>query len=332
MTQPPLAIVIVTYESSEVIDECLTAAENTGAEIVVIDNSSQDSTQSIVARHAAVCSQIRLIINPENRGFAAAVNQGVRATTASFVLLLNPDTILETGVDILMRQCGRPGIGAVGGKLLSFDGVPQRGFNVRRFPTPLALIFENMLVNRLWPGNPVNWRFRCFDVDLNQAAEVDQPAGAFVMFRREVWQQLGGLDEGFFPLWFEDVDFCKRMRDTGLRILYEPSAIARHKGAHSIGAIGFGTKTEYWYRSLLRYSIKHFNPDGRVAVSLSVIVGASARLLWRGANNQSRDLYRVYRNVVSLAVQSIRKRNVGFGEVLFLAPVMRKNSVSNDAK
>lgn len=339
MTQPELAIVIVTYQSADVIDACLAAAEPTGAEIVVIDNASTDGTQSRVAKRAAANSRIRLIANPENRGFAAAVNQGVHASTAPFVLMLNPDAILCGRVDSMIQACSEPGAGAVGGKLIDAGGVPQRGFNVRRFPTPEALIFENLFINRLWPGNPVNWRFRCFDIDLNRAAEIDQPAGAFMMFPRHVWGQMQGLDEGFFPLWFEDVDFCKRIRSAGLRVLYTPDSIARHRGGHSLNSIGLGTKTEYWYVSLLRYSIKHFSLGGRVLTCLSVIGGLAPRLFVGAAHpsspppgNRFRDLSRVYGRVVSLAFGSIWKSKVEFGEVLFLSPAMRKNSVSNDAK
>ncbi len=329
----------MTYQSADVIEACIAAAETTGAEIVIIDNASTDGTPSLAASRAAGSTQIRLIANPENRGFAAAVNQGVRASTAPFVLLLNPDAVLCSPVDSLIRACSKPGIGAVGGKLIDARGVPQKGFNVRRFPTPAALIFENLFLNRLWPGNPVNWRFRCFDIDLNRAAEIDQPAGAFMMFPRHVWGQMQGFDEGFFPLWFEDVDFCKRIRNAGLRILYQPDAVARHKGGHSLSSIPLGTKTEYWYVSLLRYSIKHFTLGGKILTCLSVIAGSAPRLFLGAADpasptpgNRFRDLYRVYSRVVSLAFRSIWKSKVEFGEVLFLSPSMRKNSVSNDAK
>jgi N-acetylglucosaminyl-diphospho-decaprenol L-rhamnosyltransferase len=332
MTRPELAIVIVTYQSADVIEECLAAAESTGAEIVVIDNASADGTQALVANRAVGSTQIRLIANPENRGFAAAVNQGVRATTAPFVLLLNPDAVLQGPVDSLIRACREPGVGAVGGKLIDAYGVPQIGFNVRRFPTPAAFISENMFINRLWPGNPVNWRFRCFDIDLNRADEIDQPAGAFMMFPRRVWGQMQGFDEGFFPLWFEDVDFCKRIRNAGMRILYQPDSVARHKGGHSLSSIGLGTKTEYWYVGLLRYSIKHFTLGGKILTCLSVIAGSAPRLLAGAPGNPFRDLYRVYIRVARLAFRSVWKSKVELGEVLFLSPAMRKNSVSNDAK
>ena len=72
-------------------------------------------------------------------------------------------------------------------------------------------------MNRLWPGNPINWHYRCFS-DFAVPSEVEQPAGAFLMIRRDIWEQLQGFDEQFRPLWFEDVDYCWRAKETGYRM------------------------------------------------------------------------------------------------------------------
>ena len=75
-------------------------------------------------------------------------------------------------------------------------------------------------LNRIWPGNPVNRRYRT--ASPNRLVDVEQPAGAFLMVRRSAWSALGGFDENFFPIWFEDVDFCKRLHDAGLKIVFLP--------------------------------------------------------------------------------------------------------------
>ena len=72
------------------------------------------------------------------------------------------------------------------------------------------------MLNRFWPGNPVNRRYRCLDWDSSSRSMVEQPAEHFFMVRRAVWQELGGFDEGFFPLWFEDVDFCRQNSRSGV--------------------------------------------------------------------------------------------------------------------
>ena len=106
-------------------------------------------------------ADIRLIANPANVGFAAAVNQGVRATTAPLVLLLNPDAVLVRGLDALEADLLDPETGAVGGLLIDSAGVPQAGFMARNLPTSTALIFEVLGINSFFPRNPVNWHYRC---------------------------------------------------------------------------------------------------------------------------------------------------------------------------
>src|SRR5215471_6802191 len=93
-------IVIVTFNSGDEIGPCLDAAIATGAEVIVVDNASNDETVAQIRR-----KEVTLIANPENRGFAAAVNQGIRAIRADFVLLLNPDTVLKTGIEPLVEAC-----------------------------------------------------------------------------------------------------------------------------------------------------------------------------------------------------------------------------------
>ena len=296
MTHAAIGIVVVTYNSESHIGACLEAAAEAGAEVVVVDNASQDGTREEVIRRG-----VRLIANAENRGFAAAVNQGIRAMTTPFVLLLNPDAVIQEGVDELRRCCERPGIGGAGGKLVDGGGKPQVGFMVRRFPSPGALVFEALLLNRLWPRNPVNWHYRCFGLDYAGEMEVEQPAGAFLMLRRDLWEKLGGFDEGFCPAWFEDVDFCLRARTAGYHMWYTPKAVAKHTGGHSLPRVAVEIRTLYWYCSFLRYAAKHFRPwEGRV-VSLAVLIGSWLRMVAGIAGSLSLKPIAVYGRVMRLA-------------------------------
>ena len=262
-------IVIVTHNSEVEIGPCLDAALATGAEVVVVDNASTDGTLAAIRGFGAA-----VIANPENRGFAAAVNQGVRAIRANYILLLNPDAVLRTGIETLCDVCAAPETGAAGGKLI---GSPT-GFNIRRLPTPASLAFEVLLINRLCPRNPVNWHYRCYDVPLDECVRVEQPAGAFLMFRRDVWERLGGFDERFYPVWFEDVDFCKRLQDYGYSVYYDPRAVALHEGGHSIRKILLEKRELYWYGSLLKYCFKHFHGGYTRLLCLAVIVGTLLRM------------------------------------------------------
>jgi len=238
---------------------------------IIIDNGSRDRTVEEVRTRAGV----RVIANPENRGFAAAVNQGVRASTADYLLMLNPDTHILTALGELESASHRYGLAS--GKLLDKTGSAQQGFTIRRFPTPLTLWFELCGLNRLWPGNPVNRRYRYLDRDLDQQGPVEQPAGAFLMFRRDVWQGLGGLDEAFYPVWFEDVDFCRRAIQAGYGIEYIPQVAAEHFGGHSVVNIPQGCRALYWCASLLRYASKHYGSSGYRSLCLAVVLTSVPR-------------------------------------------------------
>lgn len=270
-----VSIVVVTHQSGDFIGACLDSiVQIPDAEIVVVDNVSSDSTCVRVSERG-----VSLIANPDNRGFAAAVNQGVRATSAPLILLLNPDARLETGLGPLLQSFDDEKIGGAGGLLVGQDGGPQTGFMARNLPTPVALIFEVLGINHFFPKNPVNWHYRCLGYDPMAAACIDQPAGAFFAFRRSAWEKLGGFDERFRPVWFEDVDFCARLRSGGYSVRYEPGARASHQGGHSVGKIAQDIRETYWYGSLLEYAAKHYHPIGFVAVCFSVIVGSAARAL-----------------------------------------------------
>lgn len=291
-----IAIVIVTYNSGSEIGSCLDAALATGAAVIVVDNASSDDT---IAR--ATRPGVRLIANSRNKGFAAAANQGFAATDRAFVLLLNPDAILTGSIEPLRQACEQPGIAAAGGFLIGPDGRPQSGFMVRKLPTPAVLILEALLLNRVWPGNPVNRRYREIGSDPSVGREVEQPAGALLMVRRSVWRELGGFDEGFFPLWFEDVDFCRRLAQGGYRLWYAPQVVAKHTGGHSTSRLTVEMRRIYWYGSLLRYSAKHFRPIAFRGVCLAVVTGSLLRMVLESAADRSLQPLAVYGKVVRLA-------------------------------
>lgn len=291
-----IGIIVVTYNSAAVIGACLDAALGAGAEIIVVDNASADRTLAEVQRRG-----VRFIANSSNRGFAAAVNQGCAELNSPYLLLLNPDAILSSSLEPLRAACDLPRAAGAGGRLLDASGQPQVGFMVRRFPTPATLILEVLLLNRIWPGNPVNWKYRGLGLDYSRPQPVEQPAGAFLMIRRDVWQQLGGFDEKFWPLWFEDVDFCRRAIDKEYSLYYEPRAVAKHTGAHSIPALTLEMRRIYWYGSLLRYSAKHFRPAGVRAVCLAIVAGSCLRSVFESVLEKSLRPIATYGSVVQMA-------------------------------
>jgi GT2 family glycosyltransferase len=297
---PRVAIVIVTHNSAAEIGGCLDALEGLAeVETVVVDNASSDRTRDAVEARG-VC----LIANPTNAGFAAAVNQGVRATTAPAVLLLNPDAHLVEGLDSMAALLDSPGTGAVGGMLIGDDGHPQAGFMARNLPGPATLIFEVLGINRLWPRNFLNWHYRCLAISPTATALVDQPAGAFLMFARAAWLAVGGFDERFWPVWFEDVDFCARIKAAGFRTFYHPKGVARHSGSHSIRQVSLENRERYWYGSLLEYAEKHYGSSAFRAACGSVVVGAAFRaaVAYPRAGLKA---FAVYGSVIGLALSRL---------------------------
>lgn len=269
-----IGAVVVAYNSEAEIGACLDSLPPE-VETIVVDNASSDGTCEQVRERR----RVRLIANPWNRGFAAGANQGIGALETEYVLILNPDIELAGGLDTLAAACADPEIAAAGGKLLGPDGRPQQGFMFRDFPTPLALAFEVLGINKVWRGNPVNRRYRRLDADPDLAADVQQPAGAMLMLRQDVWRELGGFDESFHPVWFEDVDLLRRAVSAGYRVRYVPTAVARHKGAHSVSKIPVASRELYWYGNLLKYAARHFPRTGRLAVVLAVMVGSLLRTI-----------------------------------------------------
>jgi N-acetylglucosaminyl-diphospho-decaprenol L-rhamnosyltransferase len=271
-----VAAVIITFNSVDVIDSCLEALSEMAPTMsaIVVDNASSDGTVDSVR----VRGGVQLIANGHNRGFAAAVNQGVRESSNNEVtLILNPDVQLLTGVDSLVESARRYGLAA--GRLVDESGRTQSGFTVRRFPTPAALLCELFGLNRLWPSNPINRRYRYLDRNLDLPGSVEQPAGAFLMVRQDVWKKLGGFDEQFYPVWFEDVDFCQRAAAAGYRIEYVPSVVARHMGGHSVRGVPAGRRASYWCVSLLRYAAKHFRPWNFRGICVAVVLSSIPRMV-----------------------------------------------------
>jgi len=273
-----ISVLIVTYNSERCIGACLESLREhaAGAEIVVVDNASKDGTVEVVRRFG----NAKLIATTTNLGFAGGVNRAARESAGEALLILNPDTILRTPLAPLEEALSRSEeIAAVAPQLVNAQGEFQRGFAIRRLPTRTALLFEMLLLNRLFPGNAVNRRYRCLEFNPRQVTEVEQPAGACLLVRRSSLEGCGGMDERFFPLWFEDVDLCRRLRQRGGKILYDPRVLVEHAGGHSLESVTFSEKQVYWHRNLLYYVRKSY---GRGTGSLfrgALLVGIGLRVV-----------------------------------------------------
>ncbi|MGE3840684.1 MAG: glycosyltransferase family 2 protein [Vicinamibacterales bacterium] len=277
---PQVSIVLVSWNAAAVITPCLESLHGSGHQVIVVDNSSSDGTADLVARQFP---WVHLLREPVNRGFAGGVNCGVRASSSDLVLLLNCDTVAHPGavdrLSAVLRQV--PGCGAVGGMLVDRHGEPQHGFAVRRFPTLLTWAVDLLLIDHLWPSNPITRRYLAKDITAtaHTPVDVDQPAAACLMVERRLFDALQGMDEQFFPAWFEDVDLCRRMRDAGRRILFVPDAVFTHEGGVAMRQLGHGRFAGFWYRNLQRYVRTHQGTGALVMCKAFILIGVCIRLI-----------------------------------------------------
>ena len=275
-----VAIVIVNWNSGPLLGRCLASIREhvQGCEVVVVDNASEDSSPDFLPQPGL---NLVLLRNDTNAGFAAASNRGWRAGRGDPVLFLNPDTeCLPGGVETLARRLeAESGIWAAGGHLLDPSGATQAGFNVRAFPSIGAVAAELLLLDEVWQSNPWTRRYRMSDWDHDSPRDVDQPAAACLMVRRAVLESLGGFDEAFRPAWFEDVDLCKRIRDAGGRIIFEPHARFLHHGGASLRSLTREDFLRHYHTNQIRYFHKHHGRKAAMRVRRLVIAGLRLRAL-----------------------------------------------------
>lgn len=276
MTQ--VSIIIVGWNSGALLPRCLRSLADADAEIIVVDNASTDGSAARVERQFPT---VRLIRAAANLGFAGAVNRGWHAAHGSLVLLLNPDVEAPPGAVARLASFldTHPEYGAAAGRLVGVDGRFQRGFSVRRLPTLGSLAMDLLLLDTLWPSNPATRRYRALDLDDRTTQPVEQPAGACLMVRRDLLEQLGGLDERFHPAWFEDVDLCRRLATAGYAIAFVADASFRHDGGGAMKELGLTHFSRIWYRNLRRYVGKHHGAAFRIAVRLLIAIGMVERMV-----------------------------------------------------
>lgn len=296
-----LSILIVSWNARDMLARCLQSLTPCPHELIVVDNASEDGSADMVARDFPA---VRLVRAGRNAGFAGGVNVARRHASGERLLLLNPDIEATLpAIDELIAALNRDGrIAAVGGRLVNADGTPQRGFNVRRFPTLATFAVDLLLIDHLWPDNPVSRRYHARDLPDDLALDVDQPAAACLILRTSVFDQVGGMDEGFHPAWFEDVDLCRRIKDIGYRVRYEPRATFIHRGGVAMRRLGLGGFTRVWYRNMTRYARKHHGLVGWLAVKALIAIGMTFRIavsLMRGDREAAGAYAAVFRDLWS---------------------------------
>lgn len=276
-SKPLVTAAIVAYNSGAWLEQAVASAlESTvPVAVVVSDNDSSDDSISRVEGRWAGDARVRVVRNGRNLGFAAAVNRALEQSNEPSVLLLNPDCLVErdTIERVLAALWNDPGAGMAGPRVCHPDGSEQAGCR-RLDPTPrraLEWALERPL--RWLGGTPRGFNLAAEPLPEKPEA-VEAISGAFMLVDRAAIQRVGVMDEGYF-LHCEDLDWCRRFRDAGYRVLFVPDAVATHaKGTSSSGR---PVRTEWHkHRGMVRYYRKFAGTTLRDRVAL---VAASA-LVW----------------------------------------------------
>ncbi len=274
-----VSIVVVNWNGGPLLRTCVAAAVEAARDVIVVDNESTDGSAETLAE---AFPTVRLLQPGRNLGFAGGVNLGVSAARHDAVLLLNPDAVATADAVTRLRDTliATPRAGAVGGCLVGGDGRPQRGFVLRRFPTLGSWATDLLLIDDVWPSNPVRLRYLAADVPLDGDAprDVEQPAAACLMVSKAALSRIGGLDERFHPAWFEDVDLCRRLVAGGFLVLYEPRARVTHAGGVSLRSLPRTAFARIWYGNLRRYARRHHGGATNLALRGLIVVGMVLRL------------------------------------------------------
>ena len=278
-----VSVVIVTYNVREFLEQALHSVEaasgGLSVETWVVDNDSADGSAEMVRERFP---DVRLIANRDNVGFATANNQAIRQAAGRYVLVLNPDTLLQEDTlrTLVAFMDERPEAGAAGCRILNPDGTfaPE---SRRAFPTPAVAFYRIAGLSRLFPQSPTFGRYNLTYLPLDEVCEVDALSGSCMMVRRDAVlprqeagstgreeandgtpsaQAAGLLDEAFF-MYGEDLDWCYRIQQTGWRIYYTPDTqIVHYKGEST--KKGDLRYVVLFYGAMLRFVEKHVRHQG----------------------------------------------------------------------
>lgn len=269
-----LSIVIVNYNVKYFLDQCLHAAlkacARVSSEIIVIDNDSVDGSCQMVTEKYP---EVKLIANNENRGFSKANNQAIRIAKGEYILLLNPDTVVEEDsfVRIVDFMDKTPDAGGLGVKMIDGRGrfLPE---SKRGLPTPSVAFWKMFGFSKLFPHSRCFSQYHLGYLDNDQIHEVDVLAGAFMLLRKETLDKVGLLDEDYF-MYGEDIDLSYRIVKGGYKNYYFPeTTIIHYKGESTKkGSINY---VKVFYNAMIIFAGKHFSKGNarRYAILINLAI------------------------------------------------------------
>lgn len=268
-----LSVIIVNYNVEHFLEQCLMAVRNglrqMEGEIIVVDNNSVDGSLEMLRNKF---SEVQVIANKKNLGFAKANNQAIKVAKGEFILLLNPDTVVEADTfDKTVRfMTNHPEAGGLGVKMVDGSGkfLPE---SKRGLPTPAAAFYKIFGFTALFPHSKRFSEYYKGYLNENEIHEVDVLAGAFMLIRKKLLDQIGLLDESFF-MYGEDIDLSYRITKAGYKNFYFPETRILHYKGESTKKSSVNYVLVF-YKAMLIFARKHFT--GKNARLLTLLIQIS---------------------------------------------------------
>lgn len=268
-----LSIIIVNYNVKEFLQNLLysvqKATQNLSIETIVVDNASRDGSVEVIRNNYP---EVTLIASEKNLGFGAANNIAMKRASGKYLLLINPDTIVkEDTFSILLGKLEEePDIGMIGCKVLNPDGTLQLSCR-RSYPGPWTSFTKVAGLSGLFPNSRLFAKYNLTYRDPDKSYEVDAISGAFMLFRREVYERIGGFDPQFF-MYGEDLDLCYRTQQAGYKVFYYPETEIIHYKGESTKRSSLD-ETKVFYDAMHLFVKKHFSASFLVeAILQSAII------------------------------------------------------------
>ncbi len=273
-----LSIILVNWKTPDLTRNALASIyKETGGfnfEIIVVDNNSQDGSVEMIKREFP---QVVLITNTDNLGFGKANNQALKIAKGDYIMFLNTDVVvLEGALNKLVHYLDQhQDVMMVGPRLLNKDLTFQHACR-RRLPNPINSFFHLFGLTKIFKNSKLVNEYKQYDLSPDITGPAEALSGAAMMFRRRVYEEIGGFDERFF-FYGEDLDFCKRVLDQGWKTVYVSEANIIHFGGQS-SAKRRTQSLHNFYQAMWLYYKKHFYKKYNIIFSLVVWLGIKLRM------------------------------------------------------
>lgn len=262
---PRVSFAIVTWNSAGEIRDCVYSVKEDvpDAEVIIVDNCSSDDTREVLSWIKERNENVRLIYNESNLGYTKACNQAMEVASGDYVFLLNPDARLSPGVtEKLLSNFEMENVLATAPQLLNDDGTIQP--SCRNFPKLKDMYFEILLLSKLFSNSPFFNHWKMGGFNHNESRFVEQPMAAALLIKKSTLDEINFMDERF-KMFFNDVDLCKQIIDTGGRIYFDADV----KMFHSKGASIYKDRKRMlsvWRDDCLKYFEKYYGQSLKLSL------------------------------------------------------------------